>query len=76
MRLALGAQRSTVVRMILREGVAMARVGVVQGVAGTSALTLVMKSLLCEISTTDMATYAWRNGCCRYQRSDSLTRGS
>jgi ABC-type antimicrobial peptide transport system permease subunit len=57
-RLALGAQRWTVVRMILREGVAMAVVGVVLGVAGALALTRVMKSLLYEISTTDVATFA------------------
>ena len=56
-RLALGAQRSAVVRMILREGVAMALVGIVLGVAGALALTRVLKSLLYEISTTDVATY-------------------
>jgi putative ABC transport system permease protein len=52
-RLALGAQPRTVVRMILHEGAIMAMVGVALGVAGALALTRVMKALLFGISTTD-----------------------
>ena len=56
-RLALGAQPWTVVRMILREGVAMALVGVVLGVAGALALTRLLKSLVYDVSTTDAWTF-------------------
>jgi predicted permease len=58
-RLALGAQRWAVVRMILREGAAMALVGVVLGVSGAFALTRLLESLLYNVSTTD----AWTFGC-------------
>jgi predicted permease len=57
-RLALGAQRWTVVRMIMREGVAMALVGVVLGVGGALALTRALKTLLYDISTTDVWTFS------------------
>jgi ABC-type antimicrobial peptide transport system permease subunit len=56
-RLALGAQPRTVVRMILHEGAIMAMVGVALGVAGALALTRVMKALLFGISTTDPWTF-------------------
>jgi predicted permease len=57
-RLALGAQPRTVVRMILNEGAAMAAVGVALGVAGALALTRAMESLLYGVSTTDAWTFA------------------
>jgi len=57
-RLALGAQRWTVVRMILREGAAMALVGVVLGLGGALALTRVMETLLYDVSTTDGWTFS------------------
>jgi predicted permease len=57
-RLALGAQPWVVVRMILREGAAMAVVGVVLGVVGALALTRAMESLLYDISTTDKWTFS------------------
>jgi predicted permease len=56
-RLALGAPPRTVVRMILREGAAMAGVGVVLGIGGALALTRTMGSLLYGISTTDVWTF-------------------
>jgi putative ABC transport system permease protein len=56
-RLALGAQRHTVVRMILREGAAMVMVGVVLGVGGALALTRAMESLLYGVGTTDVWTF-------------------
>jgi len=56
-RLALGAQPRTVVRMILNEGAAMAAVGVVLGVVGALALTRAMESLLYGVSTTDVWTF-------------------
>ena len=57
-RLALGAQRWTVVSMILREGAAMTIVGVGLGVAGALALTRVIGSLLYDVSATDVWTFA------------------
>ena len=56
-RLALGAQPRTVVRMILREGAAMAMVGVGLGIAGALGLTRVIESLLYGVSTTDVWTF-------------------
>lgn len=56
-RLALGAQPGTVVRMILAEGAAMAAVGVILGVTGALALTRAMESLLYGVSTTDAWTF-------------------
>jgi predicted permease len=57
-RLALGAQPRTVVRMILNEGAAMAAVGVFLGVVGALVLTRAMESLLYGVSTTDAWTFA------------------
>ncbi|MGH8631250.1 MAG: FtsX-like permease family protein, partial [Burkholderiales bacterium] len=56
-RLALGAQPHTVVRMILHEGAAMAAVGVVLGIVGALALTRAMTSLLYGITATDAWTF-------------------
>lgn len=56
-RLALGAQPGTVVRMILGEGAAMAAVGVVLGIGGALALTGAMTSLLYGITPTDAWTF-------------------
>jgi putative ABC transport system permease protein len=57
-RLALGAQPWSVVRMILREGATMALVGVILGVAGAIGLTRLLETLLYGVGTTDMATFA------------------
>jgi ABC-type antimicrobial peptide transport system permease subunit len=56
-RLALGAQPRTVVRMILQEGAAMAVAGVVLGLGGALALTRMLAALLFGISTTDPWTF-------------------
>jgi putative ABC transport system permease protein len=57
-RMALGASRRDVVHMIVRQGVSMALVGIVVGVAGATALTRVMASLLYEVTPTDAQTFA------------------
>jgi putative ABC transport system permease protein len=57
-RMALGASRRDVVHMIVRQGVSMALVGIVVGVAGATALTRVMASLLYEVTPTDAQTLA------------------
>ena len=57
-RLALGAQPWTVVRMVLREGAAMAFVGVVLGVFGALSLTRLIQAMLYDVSPTDIPTFA------------------
>jgi len=57
-RMALGAQRSSVVSLILREGVTLAVIGIVIGLAGAFALTRLLRSQLFEISPTDPLTFA------------------
>jgi putative ABC transport system permease protein len=57
-RMALGAQTSDVLRMVIWRGMSLALVGVGLGLAAALALTRVMKSLLFEVSATDPATFA------------------
>jgi putative ABC transport system permease protein len=52
-RMALGAQRSNVLKLVVRQGMAMALIGVVLGLAASFALTRVMASLLFGVSATD-----------------------
>jgi putative ABC transport system permease protein len=56
-RMALGARRADVMRMIVSHGAKMAIAGVVVGMAGAFALTRVMESLLYEVSPTDLWTF-------------------
>jgi predicted permease len=55
-RVALGAQRSEVGRMIVMQSVRLALIGVVVGVFGALATTRLMQSLLFEVQPTDPAT--------------------
>jgi putative ABC transport system permease protein len=57
-RMALGAQGSDVLRMIIKQGMRLATAGVALGVAGAWALTRVMASLLYGTSATDPLTFA------------------
>jgi putative ABC transport system permease protein len=56
-RMALGARRADVLRMILGEGVGLVLVGVGIGLAGAIALSRALGSLLYEVSRTDPVTY-------------------
>ena len=56
-RMALGARRGDVMRMIVGHGAKMAMAGVTVGVVGAFALTRVMASLLYEVSPTDLWTF-------------------
>jgi putative ABC transport system permease protein len=58
LRLALGAQRGNVLRMVIREGITLAGLGIVIGVAGALALTRFLQSLLFEVKPTDPTTFA------------------
>jgi putative ABC transport system permease protein len=57
-RMALGAQRSSIVKMVLREGLALCLIGAILGVAGSVALTRLLSTLLYATSPTDAATFA------------------
>jgi putative ABC transport system permease protein len=56
-RMALGANVGDVRRLVLGNGMTLAIVGIVVGLAGAFSLTRVMQSLLFETSTTDVATF-------------------
>jgi putative ABC transport system permease protein len=57
-RTALGAQRSDVLRLVMRDGAKIALFGIASGIAGALALTRLMASLLFEVKPTDPATFA------------------
>ena len=56
-RLALGAQRSAILRMILGHGLVLAATGIAIGLAGAVAFTGLVKSLLFEVQPTDPITF-------------------
>lgn len=56
-RMALGAQRSDVLRLVVGEGARMAAMGVVIGIAASLVITRLMSSLLFGISATDPLTF-------------------
>jgi putative ABC transport system permease protein len=56
-RMALGGQRSDVLRLVLGEGARMAALGVIIGIAASLAITRLMSILLFGISATDPLTF-------------------
>src|SRR6185312_11498554 len=56
-RMALGASRSDVLRLIVVHGMKMAGIGLVAGIIGALAVARLMASLVYETSTTDVATF-------------------
>jgi putative ABC transport system permease protein len=58
LRMALGATPEQVFRMVLREGLARATLGVTFGLAAALAATRVIASLLFEVEATDLPTFA------------------
>jgi len=56
-RVALGAGRGQVLRMVVGQGLTLAAIGIVAGLAGAFALTHYLRSLLFEISPTDPVTF-------------------
>ncbi|HMB27845.1 MAG TPA: FtsX-like permease family protein, partial [Blastocatellia bacterium] len=57
LRMALGAQASDVMKMVVRRGMAPAMIGVAVGLGASYALTRLMKSLLFGVSATDPLTF-------------------
>ena len=57
-RMALGAQRHEVVRMVVRDGMAMALAGMAAGLACAWGLTHLIASLLYDVKANDPATFA------------------
>jgi putative ABC transport system permease protein len=56
-RMAMGAERSAVLGMVMRQGFGVALVGLAVGIAGALALTRLMSSLLFGVSATDAAAF-------------------
>jgi predicted permease len=57
-RMALGAQRSTIIGMVLRHGAELTAAGIVLGLAGALILTRVMATLLFGVSARDLVTFS------------------
>ncbi|HEV2666226.1 MAG TPA: FtsX-like permease family protein, partial [Blastocatellia bacterium] len=58
LRMALGARGGDVMKMVVRQGMALASVGVAIGLIASYALTRLMKTLLFGVSATDPLTFA------------------
>ena len=56
-RMALGAQRADVLKLILKQGVLLAITGVLVGLAGSFGLTRVISTLLFDVAATDKVTF-------------------
>ena len=56
-RIALGAQRSDVLRLVVRQGVTLALVGVAVGVIGAFGITRVIESLLFNVTPGDPVSF-------------------
>jgi len=57
-RMALGAERSTVFRLVLGEGMRLALIGAVVGIVAALALTRLLQGMLYGVSAHDPLTYA------------------
>ncbi|MGB8659471.1 MAG: FtsX-like permease family protein, partial [Candidatus Acidiferrum sp.] len=58
LRMALGARRGDVVRLILGQGLRVTAIGIICGLAGALGLTRFLQSLLYEVQPTDPPTFA------------------
>jgi len=57
-RMALGAARADVVRMVVQQGASLAAIGIVLGLGGAFALTRLLKTMLFGVGVTDGLTFA------------------
>jgi putative ABC transport system permease protein len=58
-RMALGAETGQVIRMFLRQGLALTTAGIVLGLAGAAASTRLLESWLYGVKPLDAPTFAW-----------------
>jgi len=58
MRMALGARQSSILRLVLRDGVPLVAAGVIVGLGGALALTRVLESMLFGVSANDPVVFA------------------
>ena len=58
MRMALGARQSSILRLVLRDGVPLVAAGVIVGLGGALALTRVLESMLFGVGIHDPAVFA------------------
>jgi predicted permease len=56
-RIALGAQQSDILRLVIKQGMTLAFIGIIAGLAGAAAISRVMGSLLFRIGSTDFVTF-------------------
>jgi putative ABC transport system permease protein len=56
-RMALGARRADVLRLVVGEGMKLALIGALLGLGGALALTRLLKTLLFDVSSTDPLTF-------------------
>jgi predicted permease len=56
-RVALGARPGNIIGLVVRQGMELATIGILAGLAGAAALTRVMSSLLFGVSATDAITF-------------------
>lgn len=57
-RVALGAQRGQILKLVVGQGAVLMLIGIAGGLAGAFALTRVLRSLLFEVTTTDPVVFA------------------
>jgi putative ABC transport system permease protein len=57
-RMALGANRGDVLRMVLGQGMRVSAIGIVAGLGIAFAVTRLLRTLLFEVSATDPGTFA------------------
>jgi ABC-type antimicrobial peptide transport system permease subunit len=57
LRMALGAERQRVLRLVVRQGIVLAAVGVVCGVIGAFGITRVIRTLLFRVTPTDPVSF-------------------
>jgi predicted permease len=57
-RMALGAERGTVLRMVLRRGIVLTAIGIVVGLAGAAGLARYLSGMLYDLTPLDAPTYA------------------
>jgi ABC-type antimicrobial peptide transport system permease subunit len=56
-RMALGAERKSIVALVVRQGFSLAFIGIVIGIGGAMALTRLLSTLLYATSPTDVITF-------------------